>query len=760
MAYDMNLTDEGGTSPAFERDDSSVHSTPTTSSQPEVPADDDVVHICKTCMTARPDGASACGECGEPLVPIRSVQDSYLGETVGDKYKLVEEIGSGGMGDVYLGINEPLDQRVAVKFLSQKYSANEQVIMRFLNEARSYCRVNHPNAVTLLDYGQHDDGALYIITEYVEGISLTDAITEHGPLEPEKALSVTRQCCEVLEAAHGEGVIHRDLKPDNIMLMPASRGRYAVKVLDFGIAKIIDDERGLTKTGSVFGTPEFMSPEQAQGETADPRSDLYALGIILFYTSTAKLPFEAESQFSVLEQQINEAPPKASSVVESIDVPPPIERIIECSLSKSRDQRFDDAEQMLQAIEEAARRVVDSDTSPTLGERAGRTDGDQRTIELTDIVGDDGGADTHGYPAGGGGVDGRADTPLASDIADLDPDVEVSADLSDFDIGGERREEPFELSSANRDRRPLVGAVMALALTAAIVGWQFWSAGGSSPSGGTSPAAAAPADAGLSTAEREAKKRLSEINGWLDEATVARAERTLQTLDGEVAGSAALQPKLSETKKRLEKVSSARGKFVAAVDGDCERAEKVGGELTSVAPDVSDWVDRKIEECRKQYGGPSGSSAARARNQADEESAPAADPSEPSAEAPEPSTDEPKPSSEEPASSGGAESGAAEPAPGEDDTAHATGGPSGSSSSDGGSGASAESDEASGDASDGEAEQGADNPPPAKTEPEEKTTSETEPNTAPNDAPADSTSGGAESSSNEDDGTALPPREL
>lgn len=606
MAPDMTITDDNDTERPFEREDSSAHasaSSPPAATGDE--ADDEVVHICKRCMTARP-AASACPECGEPLVPIRSVQDSYLGEVVGGKYNLVEQIGSGGMGEVYLGVNEPLDQRVAVKFLSQKYSANEQIIMRFLNEARSYCRVNHPNAVTLLDYGQHDDGALYIITEYVEGISLTDAISEHGPLEPSKALSVTMQCCEVLSAAHDEGVIHRDLKPDNIMLMPASQDRYAVKVLDFGIAKIVDDERAaLTKTGSVFGTPEFMSPEQAEGKTADPRSDLYALGILLFYTSTGRLPFEADSQFAVLEQQIHEAPPKASSVVDDAEVPEPIEGIVECCLKKPREERFESADQLYEALSGASERIGagERESAPTMAERAGRDDeGDRHTIELSDIVDERGEAKTQGYPAGIESVDGRADTPLASEIDDLDPaaEVDVGRDFESVDLRTERSREPFQLPTPDRSRMPMIGVGVAVVLTAGIVGWQVWS-GGSEPVGETGEAGVA-ADA-LSERQHDARARLSEAHAWLDEATVSQAKRSYREATEMLPekdrdrGFGRLA-KITET--RIREVEATRDEFVEAVDGNCAEADEIGRELSSLAPEVADWASDRVQSCRAE----------------------------------------------------------------------------------------------------------------------------------------------------------------
>ena len=309
--------------------------------------------VCTSCMKTQPASGQFCVYCGakELTVIQTAAQESYLHQTVAGRFKIVDFIDRGGMGEVYLGLNESIGQKVAIKFLYKKFAVDERLVMRFLNEAKSYCRVSHPNAVTLLEYGQHDDGALYIITEFIEGKSLSKTLKDTGPFEMERVISVGKQICEVLTAAHTSQVIHRDLKPDNIMLTPSSGGRFHVKVLDFGIAKIVDDDAQMTETGAIFGSPEFMSPEQAKGEEAGPRSDIYALGLILFYMATGRLPFKGKNKFAVLHAHINTPARVPSKVAPYMDILPAFDQIVGLCLDKDPAKRFKDANALYNALE-------------------------------------------------------------------------------------------------------------------------------------------------------------------------------------------------------------------------------------------------------------------------------------------------------------------------------------------------------------------------------------------------------------------------
>ena len=244
-----------------------------------------------------------------------SLHASLIGATIGN-YKVVAKLGEGGMGAVYLAEHPLIGKKVALKVLHEEYSANQDVVGRFFNEAKAVNDIQHPNIVDIIDYGvvqtQQGPGFVYFIMEFLGGESLASCIQRESPMPPERAFSICMQVADALAASHAKGIIHRDLKPDNIILIQRGRERDFVKLLDFGIAKLTGDQPGSRKTraGIVMGTPAYMSPEQCEGksEMIDGRTDTYALGIVLYEMITGRVPFIGEGYGEILVQHITRMP--------------------------------------------------------------------------------------------------------------------------------------------------------------------------------------------------------------------------------------------------------------------------------------------------------------------------------------------------------------------------------------------------------------------------------------------------------------------
>jgi len=255
-----------------------------------------------------------------------------IGQLVGS-YRIDAKIGEGGMGDVYLGVHDLMGKRVAIKVLRPEHSENADVIERFFREARAIALLSHPGAVDVYDTGRLDDGRAYIVMALLEGEDLRHRI-QRAPLEFADQLSIARQIAETLAAAHDKGIIHRDLKPDNVFLTPGGR----VKILDFGVAKLVDQAVSLkTKTVAILGSPPYMSPEQCRGAGfVDHRSDVYALGCLMFEMACRRPPFVCKGFGDFLIAHCFEAPPAPSTLV-AID--PAYQRIILKALSKKPEER-------------------------------------------------------------------------------------------------------------------------------------------------------------------------------------------------------------------------------------------------------------------------------------------------------------------------------------------------------------------------------------------------------------------------------------
>ncbi len=262
--------------------------------------------------------------------------DTIAGQTIAGKYRVGAKLGTGGMGSVYCATRLMIGDEVAIKILHSGQT-DPRAGERFQREARAAARLKHPNVVAIHDFGTTEEGLQYLVMELVEGESLRRLIKQQRVIAPATAVEIIRQVCEALDDAHQHKVIHRDIKPDNIIVRSTTNG-WRVKVLDFGIAKLRDDIAGnLTQTGSIVGTPHYMSPEQCLGEELDSRSDIYSLGVVAYEMLTGLVPFNSPSSSAVVVQHVTQSPPPLRSI--NIAISPAIEFVVLNALEKQREAR-------------------------------------------------------------------------------------------------------------------------------------------------------------------------------------------------------------------------------------------------------------------------------------------------------------------------------------------------------------------------------------------------------------------------------------
>ncbi len=321
---------------------------------------------------ATPSIADGIEGLSAPLTtPNSKRNDPYIGFVIDGRYRVESVIGEGGMGVVYLCKHSVIGKRVAMKVLRADLARDQEVTTRFLNEARAASAIGNPHIIDISDFGQFPDGSTYFVMEHLDGDSLTHVIETNQPIPIARILHIARQLGEALAAAHDAEIVHRDLKPDNIILISRGNERDFVKVLDFGIAKVSTAEGRLTRVGTVFGTPHYMSPEQAAGTPVDHRGDIYSFGVILYEMASGRVPFDADNFMGILTQHMYKAPVPIRALVPVIqDIPPGLEAVILKCLSKRPEHRYQTMRDLVEELDKVEKGVV-PDAVPELMDRSG-----------------------------------------------------------------------------------------------------------------------------------------------------------------------------------------------------------------------------------------------------------------------------------------------------------------------------------------------------------------------------------------------------
>ncbi len=334
---------------------------------------------CTACETRYPADFLVCPRDASPLVDESgdggAGADPLLNKLIGETYQIIRVVGEGGMGRVYEARHLRLkERRFAVKVLHNDLAKNVEIVTRFMREAESASSLSHPNVVDVFDVHHLPDGTPYLVGEFLDGEELADFVIRRGPLEPRMAAAVGRQVCRALAAAHARGIVHRDMKPENVFVLRSSIDALAagevhavtVKVLDFGISSSGDSERShLTRTGVIMGTPSYMSPEQARGKPVDLRADVYSTGAALYYALTGKRPFDADDPTSTISMVLTQDPPRPRSI--DARIPEAIELIVQRAMAKEPRDRYQtmaELEKALATFEESGKAIVLQGSAP------------------------------------------------------------------------------------------------------------------------------------------------------------------------------------------------------------------------------------------------------------------------------------------------------------------------------------------------------------------------------------------------------------
>ena len=324
--------------------------------------------VCPVCKREFPANQAVCPTDKSMLMYVQ--KDELLGTVLNDRYRVLVEVGRGGMSIVYKGVHEMMDRTVAIKMLQSQHVTDQLSIKRFQQEAQAASHLQHPNIITVYDCGVVATGQPYIVMDFLEGDSLTDEIEKTNHLPYQRVVPIFVMACEALEHAHQKGVIHRDLKSSNIMLVEVEGKKDFVKVVDFGIAKLTNASgkvaQNLTQTGEIFGSPIYMSPEQCLGQNLDSRSDIYSMGAMMYEALTGLPPLMGDTIYATMKMHVSQMPESFSKARPDLKIPEPVERIAFKALAKKPEQRFQSMQEFRDALDQSMRQQFETGSVPSL----------------------------------------------------------------------------------------------------------------------------------------------------------------------------------------------------------------------------------------------------------------------------------------------------------------------------------------------------------------------------------------------------------